>query len=96
MFVNSGPGVDGWRRYQSSLCSEATTALSSVCLYLEKLASFHAIEIRCNFKTFIDSMSAISNAVSIRDMISKRQYPNNADCITTIKDATRVYQPNVT
>ena len=33
-------------------------------------------------------MSAISNAVSIRDMIPKHQYPNNADCMTTIKDAT--------
>ena len=31
-----------------------------------------------------------TNAVSIRDMIPKRQYPNNADCMTTIKDATRV------
>jgi hypothetical protein len=88
MVVNSGP-VDGWRRCQSSLRSEAT-ALSSVCLYLDELASFHAIEIRCNFKTFIDSTSATTNAVSIRDMIPKRQYPNNADCMTTIKDATRV------
>jgi hypothetical protein len=88
MVVNSGP-VDGWRRCQSSLRSEAT-ALSSVCLYLDELASFHAIEIRCNFKTFIDSTSAITNAVSIRDMIPKRQYPNNADCMTTIKDATQV------
>jgi hypothetical protein len=86
--VNSGP-VDGWQRWQSSLRTEAT-ALSSVCLYLDELASFHAIEIRCNFKTCIDSTSAITNAVSIRDMIPKRQYPNNADCITTIKDATRV------
>ena len=86
--INSGP-VDGWRRCQSSLRSEAT-ALSSVCLYLDELATFHEIEIRCNFKTFIGSTSAISNAVSIRDLIPKRQYPNNADCITTIKDATRV------
>ena len=35
-------------------------------------------------------MSAISNAVSIRDLIPKRQYPNNADRMTTIKDVTRV------
>jgi hypothetical protein len=82
MAVNSGP-VDGWRRCQSSLRSEAT-ALSSVCLYLDELASFHAIEIRCNFKTFIDSTSAITNAVSTRNMIPKRQYPNSADCMTII------------
>ena len=88
LVINSGP-VDGWCRCQSSLRSEAT-ALSSVCLYLDELATFHEIEIRCNFKTFIGSTSAISNAVSIRDLIPKRQYPNNADCITTIKDATRV------
>jgi hypothetical protein len=43
-----------------------------------------------HFKTFIDSMNAITNAVSIRDMICKHKYPNNADCMTTIKDATRV------
>jgi len=48
------------------------------------------IEIRYSFKAFIDSTSAISNAVSIRDLIPKRQYPNNADCMTIIKDATRV------
>ena len=88
LVINSGP-VDGWRRCQSSFCSEAT-ALSSVCFYSDKLASFHEIKIRCNFKTFIDSMSVISNAVSIRDMIPKRQYPNNTDCMTTIKDANRV------
>jgi hypothetical protein len=88
MVVNSGP-VDGWHRCQSSLRSEATN-LSSVCLYLDELASYHAIEVRCNFRTFIDSKSAITNAVSIRDMIPKRQYPNNADCMTTIKDATQV------
>ena len=69
LVINSGP-VDGWRRCQSSLRSEAT-ALSSVCLYLDKLATFHEIEIRsCNFKTFIDSTSAISNTVSICDLIS--------------------------
>jgi hypothetical protein len=88
MVVNSGP-VNGWRRGQSSLRSEAT-ALSSVCLYLDEFASFHSIKIRCNFTTFIDSTSAITNAVSIRDMIPKRKYPNNADCMTTIKDATWV------
>ena len=71
LVINSGP-VDGWRRCQSSLRSEAT-ALSSVCLYLDELATFHEIEIRCNFKTFIDSTSAISNAVSIRDLIPKHQ-----------------------
>jgi hypothetical protein len=81
--------LDGWRRCQSSLRSEATT-LSSVCLYLDEFESYHSIEIRCKFKTFIDSTSAITNAVSIRDMILKRKYPNNADCMTTIKDATRV------
>ena len=43
LVINSGP-VDGWYRCQSSLCSEETT-LSSVCLYLEELASFHAIAI---------------------------------------------------
>ena len=80
---------DGWRRCQSSLCSGAT-ALSSVCLYLDKVATFHEIEMRCSFKAFIDSTSAISNAVSIRDLIPKRQYPNNADCMTTIKDSSRV------
>jgi len=44
MVVNSGP-VDGWRRCQSSLRSEATALVSSVCLYLDELASFHSIEI---------------------------------------------------
>jgi hypothetical protein len=46
--------MDGWRRCQSSLCSEAT-AISYVCLYLDDLATFHEIEIRCSFKAFIDS-----------------------------------------
>ena len=80
---------DGWRRCQSALRSEAT-ALSSVYLYLDELATFHEIEIRCSFKACIDSTSAISNAVSIRDLIPKHQYSNNAVCMTTIKDATRV------
>jgi hypothetical protein len=84
MVFNSGP-ANGWRRCQSSFRSEAT-ALSSVCLYLDELATFHEIEIRCSFKAFIDSTVAISNAISIRDLIPKRQYPNNADCMTTIKD----------
>ena len=88
LVFNSGP-VDGWRRCQSSLRSEAT-ALSCVYLYLDELATFRGIEIRCSFKAFIDSTVAISNAISIRDLIPKRQYPNNADCMTTIKNATRV------
>ena len=81
--------MDGEGTKAHSAVKQAT-ALSSVCLYLDALASFHSIEIRCKFKTFIDSTSAITNAVSIRDMIPKRKYPNNADCMTTIKDATRV------
>jgi len=78
---NSGP-LDGWRRCQSSLRSREATALSSVCLYyLDELVTFHGIKIRCSSKAFIDSTSAIPNAVSIRDLIPKHQYPNNADCM---------------
>jgi hypothetical protein len=43
LVINSGP-VDEWHRCQSSLRSEAT-ALSSVCLYWDELASFHVIAI---------------------------------------------------
>jgi hypothetical protein len=85
VFNSAGP-VNRWCRWQSSLRSEAT-ALSSVCVYFDELATFHEIEIRCHFKAFIDSLSAISNAVSIRNLIPKRQYPHNADYMTTIKDA---------
>ena len=77
------------QKMNGSLHSEAT-ALSPVRLYFDELATFHEIEIRCRFKAFIDSTTAISNAVSIRDLILKRQCPNIADCMTTIKDATRV------
>jgi hypothetical protein len=82
--------MDRWRRCQSSLRNEAT-APSSVCLYFDELATFHEIEIRCRFKAFFDSTSAISNDVSIRDLIPKRQeHPHNADCMAFIKDASRV------
>ena len=64
--------------------------LSSVRLYFDELVTFHEIEIRCGFKAFIDSTSAISNAVSIRDLLPKLQYSRNTDCMTTIKDASRV------
>ena len=40
------------------------------------------------FQNIHSQTSVISNTASIRDLIPKRQYPNNADCITTIKDAT--------
>ena len=88
---NSGP-LDGLRRCRQSSLRSEVTSLSFVCLYCEDTkTNFHEIEIKCSLKAFIDSTSVISNAVFIHDLIPKRQYPNNADCMPTVKDyASRV------
>ena len=63
--MNSGP-VNGWDKGQSSLRSEAA-ALASVTLYLDELATYLSLDIKCKFQLYVDSTSAISNVVLIRE-----------------------------
>ncbi len=83
--LNAGP-VDGWHRCQTSLRSEAA-ALASVTLYLDEFAAFYEIHLACKFLLFVDSNSAITNVESLRDLIPKRRYANNADILSTMAAA---------
>jgi hypothetical protein len=85
LVLNAGP-VDGWTRCQSSLRSEAT-ALTSVTLYLDELAVFHSLTIRCTFLLYVDSMGAISNVSNLRDLIPKRKFANHDDLLSTMRAA---------
>ncbi len=88
LIQNSGP-VDGWHRCQSSLRSEAA-AIASVTLYLNEMAAFYSINIRSHLKFFVDSMGAISNVQTIRDQIPRRRFPNNADLLSTLREAPHI------
>jgi hypothetical protein len=83
LVLNSGP-VDGWTRCQSFLVRSEATALSSVTLYLDELAVFHSLSIRCTFVLYVDSMGAISNVSNLRDLIPKRKFANHADILSTM------------
>ena len=88
LILNSGP-VDGWFKCQSSLRSEAA-ALASLTLYLDELTEFHQVTIRCTFCLYVDSMSAITNVTTLRDLIPRRRFPNHADVLSTISSANHV------
>ncbi|KAI2502774.1 hypothetical protein MHU86_11678 [Fragilaria crotonensis] len=82
---NSGP-VDGWHRCQSSLRSEAA-AIASLTLYVNEFATYHQVDIQCNFRLYVDSTSAISNVKLLRDLIPIRRFPNHADLLSTMSSA---------
>jgi hypothetical protein len=86
--LNAGP-VDGWFKYQSFLRSEAA-ALAAVTLYLNELASWAQFDIKCKFKLFVDSTSAISNVTLLRKQIPKRQFADNADILSVMCSAQPV------
>ena len=86
--LNAGP-VDGWFKCQSSLRSEAA-ALASATLYLNELATWAAIDIKCRFKIFVDSTSAISNVNILKEHIPKRRYTDNANILSVMRSADHV------
>jgi hypothetical protein len=88
LVCNSGP-VDGWYKCQSSYRSELT-ALSSAMLFLDELASYYELKVTCNFLCLVDSTAAISTIDCIRDKIPTRHYPDHADIVATLKDATQI------
>jgi hypothetical protein len=90
LVFNAGP-VDGWHRCQSSLRSEAA-AIASLTLYVDELATYHQINICCTFRLYVDSTSAISNVTTLRDLIPKRRFPNNADILSTMSAAHYVLE----
>ena len=85
LILNAGP-VDGWHKCQNSLRSEAT-ALTSVTLYLDELATFFSLDIQCQFQLFVDSASAISNVSQLRDLIPRRRFLDNADVFSSMSAA---------
>ena len=90
---NSGP-VDGWHKCQSSHRSEIV-ALSSIILFLDEFATFHECSVQCNFHIFADSTGAISAIEHIRDKIPIRHYPNHADVLSTLSNATQIVSRSV-
>jgi hypothetical protein len=90
LVLNAGP-VDGWHRCQSSLRSEAA-AIASLTLYVDELATYHQVDIRCKFCLYVDSTSAISTVQTLRDLIPKRRFPNHADILSTMSSAHYVIQ----
>ena len=90
LVLNAGP-VDGWHRCQSSLRSEAA-AIASLTLYVDELATYHQLDIRCKFRLYVDSTSAISNVKTLRDLIPKRRFPNHADILSTMSSAHYVIE----
>ena len=88
LVLNEGP-VDGWFRCQSSLRSEEA-AIASLATYIDELATFHDIDIRCTFQLHVDSKGAISNVILIRDRIPKRRFPDNADLLAALRRSHHV------
>lgn len=88
LVVNSGP-VDGWHKCQSSLRS-AVTAIASVTLYLQEFSNYHSCSIRCKFKFYANSASAVKIVSSIRDQIPTRKFADNADILSTIRAAPEI------
>ena len=88
LVLHAGP-VDGWHKCQSLLRS-AATALASVTLYLDELATFYSLTIRSTFHLYVDSSSAISHVSHIRDLIPKRKLANHADILSTLRAAPDV------
>ena len=64
LVLNAGP-VDRWMQCQRSLRTSEATALTSVTLYLDELAVFHSLNIRCTFVLYVDSMGAISHVSNL-------------------------------
>ena len=93
LVCNSGP-VDGWAKCQSSYRSELT-ALSSAMLFLDELTTFFEIEVQCNFQLLVDSTGAISALEHIRDQIPTRHYPDHADVVSTLSDASQILSKSV-
>jgi hypothetical protein len=85
LIINSGP-VDDWIKCQSSLRSEAA-ALASATLFIDEFASFGAIDIKCKFRIYVGSASAISNVDLLKELISRRRFANNAEILSTIRSA---------
>jgi hypothetical protein len=90
LIINSGP-VNGWIKCQSSLHSEAA-ALASATLFIDEFATFGAIDIKCQFRIYVDSSSVISNVNLLKELIPKRRFANNADILSTIRSAHYVFR----
>ena len=88
LVCNAGT-VDGWYKCQSSYRSELT-ALSSAMLFLDELSTFYELTVTCNFHCLVDSTGAISTIEHTRDHIPTRHYPDHADIVSTLKDATQI------
>jgi Reverse transcriptase (RNA-dependent DNA polymerase) len=88
LVCNSG-SVDGWYKCQSSYRSELM-ALSSAMLFLDELSTFYELTVICNFHCLVDSTGAISTIEHTRDNIPTRHYPDHADIVSTLKDATQI------
>ena len=93
LVCNSGP-VDGWAKCQSSYRSELT-ALSSAMLFLDELTTFFEIDVQCDFQLLVDSTGAISALEHIRDQIPTRHYPDHADVVSTLSDASQILSKSV-
>ena len=87
--VHNEDPVDGWFRCQSSLRSEEA-AIASLATYLDELAAFHEVDIRCTFQLYVDSMGAISNVTLVQDLLPKRRFPDNADLLSAMRTSHRV------
>ena len=59
-------------------------------LFLDEYATFHEIAVQCDFKIFADSTGAISAIEGIRDKIPSRHYPDHADIVSTLADASQI------
>jgi hypothetical protein len=59
---------------------------------VDELATYHQLDIRCKFRLYVDSTSAISNVKTLRDLIPKRRFPNNADILSTMSSAHYVIE----
>ena len=86
--LNAAP-VDRWFKCQNSLRSEAV-ALAAVTLYLDELATWATLIIKCRLTIFVDSTSAISNVNVLREQIPKRQYADNTDILSVMRSAEHV------
>jgi hypothetical protein len=88
LVCNSGT-VDGWYKCQSSYRSELM-ALSSAMLFLDEFATFYELIVTCNIHCLVDSTGAISTIEHVRDKLPTRHYPDHADIVSTLKDATQI------
>ena len=59
-------------------------------LFLDELATFYELRVTCNFHCLMDSTGAISTIEYIHGKILTRNYPDHADIVAMLKDATQI------